>query len=328
MTLQIYCFYQDNKLVAFFPLYLGDASKSIAKAFKCLRFIGTGEDDNEEVSTEYSDIICLAAYEHDVVSFIAHCYETNKYNWHVLILEKVLESSLIVKILSNPGDNIKSSKFCIGKRYYLDIEDGWDAYQKSLAKKLRRRANYYVRRLENSNEIKFSLTENLDQINIDFKVLKALHENRWGNKGERGAFSSEKFIKFHNRQMKLLMSSNDLFLHKLIMGNDVFAALYSFRFKDTMYYYQSGFDHENFKKYSPGLVLIMKSIQTAVSNNCNIYDFMMGDFDSYKKKYGCVTEDMYDIKIYNSNLLSKILFLLVSLKQKCTGVFHKFIDTK
>ena len=325
MTLQIHCYYLNDKLVALFPLYLDEANQSKTTPYRCLRFLGTGEKGTEEVGTEYLDIICLSECIQEVTYLVVNELKAGRNKWRVLILGKILVSSLILNMLKNDSCNIKFRSNRTGKRYYINIEKGWDAYQQELSSKFRKSSNYYLRRVDKSHQFKHSLSGNKGDVIDDFRIIKELHEKRWESKGEQGAFGSERFKKFHCQLMKLLVVNSDLFLHKLYQEDEVIAFLYAFRFKDTMYYYQSGFNHEHVKKYSPGLVLIIKSIQSAISHNCNRYDFMMGGFKSYKQKYGCETEMMVDIEIYNQQAVGRLLYLFSLLKSLIKGIANRNI---
>ena len=67
----------------------------------------------------------------------------------------------------------------------------------------------------------------------------------------------------------------------------------------------------------------MKSIQSAIDNDCDKYDFMLGDFDSYKKKYGCATEMMFDVEIYNKTVASRVLYLFSLSKSLVKKIINK-----
>lgn len=307
MQLRILCVYRNDRLIAILPLYTGHSRKYNLLGFTWLRFLGTGEDEIEEVSTEYSDIICLDKDEDEVVDFLRRCLITGQIHWDKFVLERVLESSLVVRMLSDTAYGFRRISSLAGNRYFLDVSHGFESCKNGFDASFRKKIEYCFRKIERIGQFEFSLTTDRNRIAEDLETLRELHTRRWRKKGRPGAFTAEKFIRFHRAQMDYLMGRAGLFLLKLSHQDEAVAMLYAIGYKDKFFYYQSGFEPDRFASFSLGHTMIVKSIETAISNRYTFFDFMLGNPHSYKRAYGCKTEAMYNMKVYNRRGRSRLL---------------------
>lgn len=315
MELRIYCVYRADSLVAILPLYAGYSRKFNLLKYHWLRFLGTGENENEEVSTEYSDIICKAGLEEEVEDYFRECLANERICWDKLILERILDSSLVFKMVRDSTDNFRFRESLSGLRYYSDISSGFESYKATLAKHFRKHLEYCVRRIERTGTFAFTTTIDPDCIANDLESLRLLHTKRWLSKGLPGAFTSDRFIRFHEAQMRNLLKRGDLFLMKISSEDKAIAILYGIRDRNVFYFYQSGFEPDVFKSFSLGHVNIIKAIEAAATSGCRYFDFMMGSPQSYKQKYNCLTEEMYNLRVYNKGRRSRWLFRMSGLSE-------------
>ncbi len=313
MQLRIYCIYANNRLIAILPLYAGRSRKYNLIGFTWLRFLGTGENEEEEVSTEYSDVICLDERVDEVIEFLRFCLTSGQIKWDKLIFERVLDSSLIIRLLQDSTDSLRWLRSLAGVRYIIDIEHGLEACKNGFDPTFRKKVEYYFRRIEHRGNYVFSLTTDHNRIADDLESLRELHTLRWRNKGRTGAFTSKKFLDFHREQMNYLMDQDGLYLLKLSHLDEDIAMLYAIGYKNRFHYYQSGFESTRYKSIAPGHLTINKSIEIAVKNRYKVFDFMLGSPHSYKRDYGCQTETMYNLKVYNQGSRSRLLLRLSTL---------------
>ena len=78
----------------------------------------------------------------------------------------------------------------------------------------------------------------------------------------------------------LALEQGWLRFHQLKVGEKVIAAMYCFRYRDTLYAYQIGFDSD-WASYSPGRLLIAHVIQEAINEGIRELDWLSGA-DAYK----------------------------------------------
>ena len=74
---------------------------------------------------------------------------------------------------------------------------------------------------------------------------------------------------------------------------------------DTLYFYQCGWNENEYANLSPGFSLHIWSI---INNPLKCYDFMMGNVnDNYKSSFKCnEIATMYDITIYKNSFINFI----------------------
>jgi len=142
-----------------------------------------------------------------------------------------------------------------------------------------------------------------------------LHNERWKNSNVRGAFESDVFFKFHNLLSSRLLNKGRLFLLVVENGEKVISVIYGFVFNGVLSFYQSGYITTEYKKLSIGSVSHLLAIEFAIDKKIKIYDFMFGSQDSYKNKYKCSTEEMFQCEIYQPGLVSRFKRLYSKLRR-------------
>ena len=298
---------QEGELVGAMPLYLL-AVKHHSVFNRQLRFIGTGEEEWEEVATEYLDIVSLPETEEKVCRLLYKALQDFELDWILLTVENVLESSVLVNkflpVLSN--DKYRLIKNKSGQRYRIDLPESWDEYEAGLGKSMRRKIRQSRKRISQLEDQK---TEVFNNIEVGFSELKRLHEERWKKKNMPGAFSSPKFIAFHREFMARLLDEGKLRLRRTTMGTDLIAILYNIRFADTEYYYQSGFDLQLGSRIRPGIYAHVRAIEESIKEKVAYYDLMKGDENSYKSEYCAQKESMLTIRLYNRSMKGRFLYL-------------------
>ena len=154
----------------------------------------------------------------------------------------------------------------------------WTSYHASLGRA--HRANTR-RKLEQAlaRGGRLQLARTADERRQAFAILLALHGRRWGDRSE--AFYSGALVDFHEEITALALERGWLRLSVLRLSDTAMAAVYSFRYGTTVYYYQAGFDPA-YAKQSPGLVALGLSIKAALEEGAREYDLLHGD-EHYKQ---------------------------------------------
>jgi len=307
---QLYIFLvfdQDNGLVGSLPLYL---TKSMVPSLagQQLRFIGSGEEEWEEVATEYLDVVSLPGIEKEVCHQLYNKIYGLRLHWNIFNVDNVLENSTFLKIfvplfLSNKYGLITNKS---GQRYRIALPESWRDYEAGLGKSMRRKVRQSKKRITTMEGYK---TEIIKDIDLGLSELKTLHDARWRNKNMLGAFSSPKFITFHHQYMSRLSKDGKLRLRRTSIGKDVIAILYNIRFAETESYYQSGFDLKLGSRVRPGIYAHMQAIETSIKEKVRYYDMMKGGEDSYKSEYSAEVEPMLTVRLYNRTFGGKSRYL-------------------
>jgi CelD/BcsL family acetyltransferase involved in cellulose biosynthesis len=301
----------NQKLIAIFPLYRQNNNT--------LRFIGTGEQETDEVATEYIDIICSKVHENAINTALTLHLKASKLNF---IFNNYLENSALELFITKLSAYCWSSKVVCGISYRAKLNNTLQTFtnqcSKSLIKRLNRAKNkFYVElngRVEN-----YQTPEQVDEA---FKILKTLHTQRWNNKNADGVFGSEKFLHFHNKFIPQAINNNWLRIHIMYANNIAIAAIYCIEYKNSYFFYQSGVK-DNFKpNISPGYLMHLLQIESAIKKELLYYDYMKGSIEkSYKSKLSNDQKIMYNSSLITKsfkNTLTWIKWRLIQLRNALT----------
>jgi CelD/BcsL family acetyltransferase involved in cellulose biosynthesis len=302
-TLKILCVRDaEGRLQGSWPMYEAAGARSKG-GLRRLHFLGTGEAEADEVASEYADILADREREAEVVHALLQYMITMP--WDQLVMPKVLEGSCFTDSFLPAmarSTSARVAKIPSGVRYFVELPRTWDAYLERLGSKKRKRIQNYRRRLEREGSYSHRAATEPGQLPAAFATLARLHEVRWASRGKSGAFASPRFIAFHRALIDEFSRLGWLELRIWqYAGRDV-AALYGFRWGNTVSYYQSGFDTSATGSISLGLVAVMDTIESAIDSGYERFDFMRGGDNSYKETYECETVNMVDVIVYNATL--------------------------
>jgi hypothetical protein len=290
-SLHLYIAFKNDECVLFAPFYI-KKSKHFPY-IKTLTLLGQGENELFEISSEYQDIFVQQNYQY-LLSELNQ--KLTALDYDNISFNALLNNAHILRLLSNME---KSHVINVGTRYIYSSEID------------------QVPRLSKNNKSKFNKCINkLTALNASFiwvekedftaywELMKQFHQVRWSKLGKTGAFSHAKFSDFHNNFRE--SNQEDIRISAVVVNNKPIAIHYYFSSNDTLYFYQSGWDEENYAMVSPGFALHLWSM-----NNCSetFYDFMMGSIhNSYKAKLGC----NHKSKMYNVTLVRNKLKCLLA----------------
>jgi len=163
----------------------------------------------------------------------------------------------------------------------LDLPNTYDQYLATLGKSLR----YDVRRLDKSLFAEGRARVEWvgqDGIGDGLEILFDQHKKRWRKRGLPGAFLG-KTQNFHHAWGRLAIANDWLQLGILSLDGNPIGAIYGMAMKETVYFYQAGFDPEQ-KAVSPGTLLVASLIRRAIEDNRRRFDFLRGD-EPYKRRW-------------------------------------------
>lgn len=305
-TLKIIVVEQKNTIIALLPLYLQNK--------QTLRFIGTGEPEQDEVATEYIDLICL---KHNTKSIIAPLAD------HILTISaqsiefnNYLESSDIALLINNLSNFHWENTALCGVRYWTDLTEGTKVIDEKLDQSLIKRLKRAKRKFENSLEGKVNYAANQKKFPAGFETLKNLHNKRWQGKDKSGAFSSDKFALFHDHFCQYAMKKGWLQLNILSVEQRPISAIYCIDYQSTTYFYQSGVDDMFKPNISPGYLIHLLQMEQSIKQKNSAYDFMKGEIQgSYKSKLSNQENNMYNTTLLKKTIINRFRMLILQLKK-------------
>jgi len=290
----LHCFalLDQDKLIALLPFYFQEQT-SIIKT-QHLFLLGQGEQENTEVASEYLDILIDINYTDEVISQCKQHLMLSKFDsFYTRAIER---SAHILKIFP------KHTQQLCGIKYYVAPQQ-W--HESSLSKNTKNRLKRSKNQLKKLDGEFFWINE-YDKPNY-WQTMSEFHQNRWQNKNYEGAFDQKQFHNFHSC---LIKNHKNTLMCALRINERVVAINYYLLDANNLYFYQSGWDEDNFKQLSPGFSLHIWAIK-----NCNFsnYDFMMGDIkDSYKSKFNSNQDKLFKISIK----FSPLKYLMIKILRK------------
>jgi CelD/BcsL family acetyltransferase involved in cellulose biosynthesis len=254
------CAYDGKDLVALYPL----ARK--AGAWYVLRSSGAGPSD-------YLHPLIRPEYESSAEAEFAD-HVSNQKDYSLVDLHQLRDDFSHLQV---PGEIELDQGTCL----VLDLPGTYDDYLATLGKSLR----YDVRKLDKSlfNEGRAKV-EMVDEFNIGkgLDILFDQHKRRWRKRGLPGAFLG-KTQDFHHFWGRQAIKKGWLQLGMLSLDGNPIGAIYGMAMRETVYFYQAGFDPAH-KSVSPGTLLVASLIRKAISDGRSHFDFLRGD-EPYKRRW-------------------------------------------
>ncbi len=178
------------------------------------------------------------------------------------------------------------------------IADGidFDGYLATLDKKGRHEIRRKIRRAEASGAVQ--LEPSTDPI-ADLGSFIDLHQRRWREAGlfpdTPGGAQSRVFVR---RLFELFGPDGPVRLSFLSVGGRRIAAGIHLQTADSFLYYNAGVDPEA-SDLSPGVLLVAKYVEFAISEGLRRFDFLRGD-EPYKYGWGAVDEPIQRLLVRRS----------------------------
>ena len=327
------CISSDNELLGIAPFQLVFNPKKYFPCSRQLILIGTGETDGSHVFGEYMDLVIKKGHETSVLNSFSSHLQQHKDLWDGATFNQQLAGSHLLSLFQNVTQstpeihqrclladkrielNVKESGF----RTYIELPETYKAYLMGLQKKMRNNITRTFTRLEKEQAYTIERVTTDSEINAQIdgspsaiEILSNLNLTRRGDLEKHSVFSSPNFVLFHSRVLKRLMPLDKAVLRVLKFKGEPVAALYSFKDKDTLHAYQSGFETEMGHRYSLLTTMLTQEISHSIDDNeLKRFNFMYSDEEAtYKRRYSGTTETMYDIS-YNHIGLKYLVYRLI-----------------
>lgn len=264
-----------GELLAVAPLALRPSRFQRLLPFPALEFLGTGS-----VGSDYLDLLVRRGLEDEVLGALASHLTEGK---EVLELSCVESTAAVANTLAvqlrRRGWGAQTTTTDTCPRIDLSGHT-WESYLGSLGSTHRYNWRRRMKGLEKQWRVRLELARTEEQRAESMRVLMALHQQRWHERGSPGAFHTPALVAFHEEVSRLALQQGWLRLYVLRIDDKPAAALYGFLYNGTFYFYQSGFDPA-LGRHSVGLVLMGLAIKSAIDEGARVYDFLRGD-ESYK----------------------------------------------
>jgi CelD/BcsL family acetyltransferase involved in cellulose biosynthesis len=305
-SLKIILIKEQQELIAILPLYVKDKA--------CIMFIGQGEKEQDEVSTEYIDIIAKKGLNSSTIQTIEKHLSESTINHFVF--QNYLPNSAISQLICKLNSNYWTNTYLAGKRYIANLNTELNStltqFNPSLIKRLLRAK----RKAETKLDMQLVNHNTQESVKQGMKNLEKTHQLRWQSKNKLGVFNSELFKYFHQHFSQYALHHHWLELNTLVINNQDIATIYCINYGNKCYFYQSGIDTTFRPNISPGYLIHILQMEKSINKSILAYDFMKGSVSgSYKKKISNESCNMYTTKMVKKSLRNLFRVLIWKVKK-------------
>jgi CelD/BcsL family acetyltransferase involved in cellulose biosynthesis len=298
----------SSSYVAFFPLAIKGPR---IYQFRPIRVLHMGS----KPLAASTGFVCLPEYEAMALTALAS-YIQEQLVWDRFQIEEILDPRIDLFLRCFPPEKFNVQQDYGMPSLYIPLPDKWEQYlQNFLGPKTRRNLRRAFRQLEGLNEFHLTHVEK-DNLERDIDILLMFWQWRWGPKP---------MANWQHKILRHYFANNCLQLTILWNGLTPMAALASIidKSKNAVYAYIVGHNIE-FAKLSPGKVVFGYNIRSAIENNFQIYDFLLGG-DNYKLTLGAKQRNTKNIIIARKGLRSNTANMLVNLTTQSGNSLKKIL---
>jgi CelD/BcsL family acetyltransferase involved in cellulose biosynthesis len=232
-----------------------------------VQFIGSGM-----VCPSRMSLLARPGYEEAVYSCCLTYLLEHHDAWDVLDLEGLTEEALdaMSPFLHHLHRVERPALTCP----YIDLPGDWGTFLAAIDKKLRRNLRYFPSLLEREHPgtSSYRIVHQQSEVNAALDSLVAMHQAR----REDSTLGCPGFANFHRCMAARALECNWLRFYQLLVQDRPISALYCFRFQDTVYAYQIGFDVE-WARYSPGRLVSAYAIEDSIREGARRFEWLQGD---------------------------------------------------
>jgi glycosyltransferase involved in cell wall biosynthesis/CelD/BcsL family acetyltransferase involved in cellulose biosynthesis len=268
-----------------------------------VELLATGEDEADEILSEYLDFIIARGRERDcTAAFFAHLAAQD--DWDELCFASVPADSPLVA-------SFRDAVARTGAPIDITTKDRPDGIIVSLApdapkfvaaqgKRMREDLRRHRRLLEQHGKVTLRRAETAEDLAQMFPELMRLHQALWTSRGKPGCFASARFTLFHQKVSARMLARGLLHLHTVTVGEKVVAARYGFHLNHRLYEYQSGNDPTFDPKVSLGVQAAQLCMEDAIGRGFVEYDLGEGP-RPYKLRWNHVRRTTQNVWITRRN---------------------------
>jgi len=311
--LRIWVFRANGRLVGLVPMHLRWFWHWGVLPMRRLELLGSGEQEKDEIVSEYLAPIAAVGYEDAVVDAFVKCLAADPSGWHEILLSQLAAEAPTVAALDPAfraagwSCEVRIQAHCP----FIKLPARWGDYLSSLESANR----YFVNRTQRDFAAWAGDAWRVERVTTKAdlergrEILRRLHQQRWENAGEPGVFSSSLFSQFHNRVLPRLLDEKALDLCWLSVRDRPVAVAYNIIWRNRVFFYQGGRATDVPKQVRPGIVLHLEAIKHSIAEGRQEYDFLAGDV-RYKTQLATSTRTLVGMRIVRPSLAEAVRRLL------------------
>jgi glycosyltransferase involved in cell wall biosynthesis/CelD/BcsL family acetyltransferase involved in cellulose biosynthesis len=297
--------HRSSKPLALFPFMIVN-EKFLNFTIKRVQFIGTGESDYlvpilnlKPKSAWFYAITCL--------------FKNNK-NWHLIELQRIPFTSKAFYGLkkffseSNSFQITRKDKHCQACPI-VKIDGEWnDFILKEKSKKTIKKINHKYSLLSKCGTISFMFIREREAIENILKKIAEVEHKSWKKNSETALFLSSKDHEFMLKVCSEFAEKGKLRILGILLDNRLITYRIGYLFKNKFYSYSTSYDPD-YKKFSPGILLLKDTIQSCFMNKVSEYDHGRGE-EKFKMEWSNSMNKFNRTLIFNKRIDSLLLYMV------------------
>jgi len=303
-TLRVLSMFDGDRLIGLVPLLARRHWYRHGLPFRRLELLGSGEDEEDEICSEYLGVVAERGREAEVTAELANALAKLRLGeWDEVVFPSMRGESraarMLLEALERAGLAVEAS--VTADCPYIALPATFDDYLARLSSSNRQFVKRSVSSFEAwaQDDVQWREARTVEELEHASSILRALHHERWSAAGQRGVFASRRFREFHDEVMRELLSAGALELSWLVVRNEPVAALYNFSWNGKVYFYQSGRKLDLPNQVRPGIVAHILAIRRAIEAGRREYDFL-GGASQYKRKLATASRPLLTVRAVRS----------------------------
>ena len=274
-------FFDGSRLVGLAPLLERPFRYPPGIPFRRLELIASGEDEADEICSEYIGVLAERGAEEGVAHALALALEGGALGgWDELSLAAMSGDDVLPLLLAQEmrRRGLDARVEVTGVAPHIPLPATWDAYLAALPSSRRYLVRRSIRDLEAWAEgtLRYERAGTREDLERGKQILMALHAERWSAAGSAGVMESSSFRAFHEEIMPALFERGALDLRWLSVRGEPIAAIYNIVWQGKVYFYQSGRKVDLPRTVRAGIVIHAHAIRGAIEAGLREYDFLGG----------------------------------------------------
>ena len=271
---------EGGQLQALAPLCLASETTGPGIRLKVFRLIGDGSGDSDNLG-------CLVrpGFEDEFVREMLGYLGAQASSWDLVRLYTLDPAAPAAsQMLASLAQ--RNWPVLIGRRPWsvVTLPVTWESYLRSLSSKERGKVGTRTRRLEKQYQVSIRKCATESDVPTCLATLFRLHGMHWRARGHTGSFESPERRAFYQGIATAFLTRGWLEFWFLDLDGKPVATIFGFRFRDTVYSLQEGYDPA-YSSDSVGYVLRAHVIRQLILEGVRRYDFLAGR-DASKERWG------------------------------------------
>jgi CelD/BcsL family acetyltransferase involved in cellulose biosynthesis len=235
-----------------------------------------GEDEIEDTTIEYNDVLCLDGWQDAVTASLAAWLGTRPWDE---FFATGLSGGAIAAALE--WRTLRSSEPLRVARpsYYVDLAAARQAspdFDQCIGSRSRKNVRRYLNLYRGRGEIRTEVPADAEGAVAMLDEMIALHQATWRTRGKPGAFVSPRIVEMHRGLVRGTFRSGATQLIRVSAGDTVIGIAYNFVFRAKVCAYQQGLRLEPDRRLHPGFVTTACAIQYCLDRGFEDYDHLAG----------------------------------------------------